>query len=117
MIKLFAKINPFHRAVARFLVMGDGGGGEHIASAKGMNLVGGSVSSPMKMANNYCKSLQSKQLSLLNENKSIHRLDLSGSTVLGGEQLLPCPPPLLATALSHQVSLFILTVLKLAFTP
>ena len=93
MIKLFAKINPFHRAVARFLVMGDGGGGEHIASAKGMNLVGGSVSSPMKMANNYCKSLQSKQLSLLNENKSIHRLDLSGSTVLGGGgAIAPLPP-------------------------
>ena len=51
-----------------------------------------------------------------NKNKSILRLDLSGSTV-PGEQLLPCPPPLLATALSHQVSLFILTVLKLAYTP
>ena len=51
-----------------------------------------------------------------NENKSILRLDFSGSTVPGG-QLLPCPPPLLATALSHQVSLFILTFLKLAYTP
>ena len=91
------------------------GGGEHIASAKCTNLVGESVSSTVKMANN-CKSLQSKQLRLLNENKSILRLDLYGSTVPGG-QLLPCPPPLLAMALSHQVSLFILTVLKLAYTP
>ena len=41
MIKLFAKMNPLHRAIARFLVMGGGGGGKHIASAKGMNLVGG----------------------------------------------------------------------------
>ena len=51
MIKLFVKMNPFHRAVARFLVMG-GGGGEHIASAKYTNLVGESVSSTVKMANN-----------------------------------------------------------------
>ena len=51
-----------------------------------------------------------------NENKSILRLDLSGSTVPGGATA-PLPPPLLATALSHQVSLFILTVLKLAYTP
>ena len=43
-------MNPFRRAVARFLVtrVAGGGGGEHIASAKGTNLVGGSVSSPMK---------------------------------------------------------------------
>ena len=94
MIKLFAKMNPFHRAVARFLITGGVGvgGGEHIASAKCTNLVGESVSSTVKMANN-CKSLQSKQLRLLNENKSILRLDLSGSTVPGGGgATAPLPP-------------------------
>ena len=51
-----------------------GGGGGIIATAEGMNLVGGggSVSSP-----------ESK------ENKSTHRLDLSGSTVPGAAAPLP----------------------------
>ena len=47
-------------------------GGGIIATAEGMNLVGGSVSSP-----------ESK------ENKSTHRLDLSGSTVPGAAAPLP----------------------------
>ena len=117
MIKLFAKMNPLHRAIARFLVMGGGGGGEAYRKCQRHEPCRGSVSSPMKMANNYCKSLQSKQLSLTRTNPSTDLICLAQLFQGGGGATAPLPPPLLATALSHQVSLFILTVLKLAYTP
>ena len=55
--------------------------------------------SGMKMANN-CKSLQSKWLHESKENKSIHRLDLPGSTGLGGGSCPPCPPLLVTPLLT-----------------
>ena len=48
--------------------------------------------SAMKMANNKLQVTTIK-MTESKENKSIHRLDLPGSTGLGGGQLPPCPPP------------------------
>ena len=94
MIKLFAKMNPLHRAIARFLVMGGGGGGEAYRKCQRHEPCRGSVSSPMKMANNYCKSLQSKQLSLTRTNPSTDLICLAqlfqGG---GGGNCSPAPSP------------------------
>ena len=81
---------PFHKAVARFLVKGGGGGAYR--KCQRYEPFRGSVSFPMKMANNYCKSLRSKQLSLTRTNPSTDLICLA-QLFQGGRQLLPCPLP------------------------
>ena len=96
MIKLFAKMNPLHRAIARFLVMGGGGGGgEAYRKCQRHEPCRGSVSSPMKIANKLLLQVTTIKTTKSNENKSIHRLDLSGSTVSGGwgGNCSPAPSP------------------------
>ena len=55
--------------------------------------------SAMKMANNKLQVTTIK-MTESKENKSIHRLDLPGSTGLGGGQPPPCPPLLVMPLLT-----------------
>ena len=45
----------------------------------------------MKMANNFFKSLYITKITESKENRSIHRLDVSGLTGPGGAAPPPCP--------------------------
>lgn len=90
MIKLFAKMNQFHRAVARFLITGRWGwGGAHRKCQMHEPCRGVCI---LHSENGKQLQVTTIETTKSNENKSILRLDLSGSTVPGGGATAPLPP-------------------------
>ena len=91
MVKLFAKMNPFHRAVARFLIMGRWRwGGAHCKCQMHKPCRGVCI---LHSENGKQLQVTTIKTTKSNKNKSILRLDLSGSTVPGGATALLPPSP------------------------